>query len=215
MEFVNAVSDPKKRDIMPHYIDACEMPTIASMLYEDDAQIPVTQERWLAITHSVPHQVEEFQNKIKCDLLNLLEKPRQHWYLPPAKKVIQDQQAQNTSDNDDFNILEAASSLFVCDQYGCKKPVGYRVLFDHSHLNGLKWSSVIASIQHEAAIKPTVMMVLKALDLPDDTSLTAMEAMDGRLTCLCGHPDFLNPLTFTSLVICLSYIAPYFKFHWM
>jgi hypothetical protein len=43
-------------------------------------------------------------------------------------------------------------------------------------------------------------MVLKALDLPDDTSLTAMEAMDGRLICLCGHPDFLKPLTFTSLV---------------
>jgi hypothetical protein len=138
MEFVDAVSDPNKRDFMPHHIDACEMPAIASMLYEDGAQIPVTQERWLAITLSVPHQVEDFQNKVKRDLLNLLKNPSQpstHWYLPLAKEVIQDQPAHNAGDDDDFSILDAASSLFVCGH--CKEPVGYPDLFDHRHLNGL------------------------------------------------------------------------------
>jgi hypothetical protein len=90
--------------------------------------------------------------------------------------------------------------MFLCDTFNCKKPVGYPALFDHCHLNGLKWSNVLSAVGHDIDMKPTVLMLLKALELPDDMSLAAMEDMDGRLICLCGHPDFRKPLTFSSMV---------------
>jgi len=52
-ELVDAMPDAKERCLMPNINDAWVLSTVANMLAEDDAQIPVTKERFLGRLDSV------------------------------------------------------------------------------------------------------------------------------------------------------------------
>jgi hypothetical protein len=187
-EFLAAISDPAKRSLMPSHADACNLPVINTMLFEDKARIPVTEQRWLAIVDLILAQVEQFQANVKRALIKCLKTKSEDWYWHDA------------DENSDFAILEKPSSLFTCSMRVCNELIGYPAIFRHAHMWDLMWSHVAARLYHEPRIEHTVNMVLQLLQLPGDTSLAAMEGLDGRLVCLCGHPKFRKTMAFGSLV---------------
>lgn len=188
-EYLAAISDPTKRSLMPIYADAYNLPLIKTMLFEDKAQIPVTEQRWLAIVDLIPAQVEEFQANVKHDLIECLKMKSAGW-----------RPAVDTDENVDFAVLDKPSSLFTCRSSRCYELIGYPAIFRHIHMRDLIWPHIRGGLYHEPEIEHTVNRVLKLLQLPGDTSLAAMERFDGCLVCLCGHPKFRKTMTFTSLV---------------
>jgi hypothetical protein len=202
---------------MLHHSDGCDLPTIAAMLYEDNATIPVTEERLLAVLDSVMSAVKLSHMDMKHALIKQLKNAKRfatHWLVPPEWKAeAEDITVKETDDADDFNVLDKASSLFRCDTDDCKDLFGHTTIFDHCHFRSMKWVHILPRLQHEAEADPVVRMVLKALKLPEDTSLAAVEQLNGRLMCLCGHPDFRKPITFGLLVcsaLSLTASRPFF-----
>jgi hypothetical protein len=176
---------------MPIHVDAYDLPIVKAMLNEDEARFPVTEQRWLAIVDLIPVQVGEFQANVKHALIRCLRSTSRHWRWDAD---------ENPDFAPDLAILEKPSSLFTCTNYGCQELIGYPAIFTHIHMRNLMWSQVAGRLYHETEVKHTVNMVLEILRLPGDTSLTAMEELDGRLVCLCGHPNFRKSMTFKSLV---------------
>lgn len=202
---VAAIPDPVERSLMPNSVDACNMPPIKAMLSEGNAQIPISKERWLAIIGLIPSEVEKFQAEVKRTLADHLKTKGPQIYV----REIQ----EDASDDCDLSVLAKATTLFTCQYDRCNEPIGYPGIFSHIHLNGLTWSRIIDLLLYEDAVEPTVEMVLKVLGLPEDTSLAAMEELDGRLMCLCGHPRFREPMSFKSLVRGgLVFHLPYLNF---
>jgi len=192
-----SIPDQEQRRLMPRHSDVYDLPAIAAMLYEDHATIPVTEERWLAVVDSVDSQVKMWQAEVRHDLLLLLKSAKNlppHWFLTPALKP---QAVDVTGDEVDFSVIDKASSLFRCGTYGCKDLFGHAAIFDHRHFHNRKWVDILSRLQCEAGTELVVAAVLKNLNLPEDTSLAAMEQLNGRLICLCGHR---NSTTFGELV---------------
>lgn len=209
-EFLTSMPNQEQRRLMSLHSDACDLPAIAAMLYEDNATIPVTEERWLAIVDSVEFQVTMRQAGVWHDLRQCLKKPKKHWLAAPEWKTETDDiTGEESDDDDDFTVLEKASSLFRCDK--CYSNLfGHAAIFDHLHFRGKKWVDILPWLRHEAGTELVVTTVLRALKLPEDTPLAAMEQLNGRLMCLCGHPDFQNPTTFGDLV-CLVLMLVVFR----
>jgi hypothetical protein len=200
-EFVNSISDPEQRRFMPNYSEASDLPSIVAMLRENDATIPVTKERWLGIVNSVQSEVKVFQADVLRDIMKSLKGSKQQATdsLAPLKQKTDARDVTEDEDND-FGVLERASSLFRCDLPECRDLFGYSAIFGHRHFRHLKWVFVFRALQHLDEAGPVVKMILRALNLPEDTSLAAMEQLNSRFMCLCGHPKFQKPMTFDSLV---------------
>ena len=201
--------DPMPRRLMPHHPEACDLPTIAAMLYEDNATVPVTEERWLTIANSV---ISDMKVDIRPDLVKRLERAKTqaaHLLGPLQRKTeAESTKAEEGDHGDYFSVLDRASSLFRCDTYGCKELFGHAAIFNHHHFRNMRWVHILPRLQYEVAAEPVVYAVLKALRLPEDTPLAVVEQLNGQLVCLCGHPDFRKPLTFRSLV-CSILIHPH------
>lgn len=207
-EFLAAISDPVKRDLMPTHADACDFPVINAMLYEDKAQIPVTEERWSAVVSLIPAWVKEFQANVKNDLIKCLKIKTREW------RQCTPESTNDADENSDFNaIVDKPSSLFTCNLRNSEELIGYSTILRHMHMHNLTWSYVSVRIYHEPQIEHTVNMVLKLLRLPGDTTLSAMEKLDERLVCLCGHPEFRINMTFGSLVRSNTFFIPHPRLH--
>lgn len=196
-EMVTSITDSQERMLMPHHDDACELPSVAAMLLEDDARIPVTEERWLAIVHTIPSQVADFQDKVKRDFVRRLKAvPKMNqWY---SNQV--DSKSDDNVEDGDFSILEKASSFLKCNNYECEERLTYPACLTHSHISDYKWSIALSRLRRDEPTESTFKLLLDHLKLPEDASHAEVEALNGRLVCLCGNPKIRNPMSFWEMV---------------
>jgi hypothetical protein len=194
-EFVEGTPDTQDRWLMPNFEDACDLPTIEDMLMDDDVQIPVTKEIFLAKLDSILSDVAHFQKTVKRDLVKLLMPNK---YVSDTSNPI----AGDVDGDVDFTILDDASSLFSCPTWRCNKLIGFPAIFAHEHVQKVEshWHVVQHAMKPDSTVGPTVSEVLKIFGIPKGTHVAALEELNGRCVCLCGHPEFRAPMDFGSLV---------------
>jgi hypothetical protein len=103
----------------------------------------------------------------------------------------------------DISILDRASTLFTCcDSWGCKTLLPYPDIFEHEHVKELATLSpyTLCFLQPEAPVMSMAILLLKCLGLSEDTPSMALVELKGRFVCLCGHPRYLKPMDFGTLV---------------
>jgi hypothetical protein len=194
-ELVTGLPDAQEQCLMPNFIDACELPTVADMLVDDHVHIPVTEERFLAKLDSILSDVAEFRRKVKIDLVKLL--------MPATHPLVTtDSTVDDVEQDVDFTILDNVSSLFRCPAWNCRTLIGFPAIFAHEHVKeyNTRWPILRDRMRPDKDVGPTVLEVLKILGIHDGTPVAALEDLDGRFVCMCGHPKFQAPMTFGSLV---------------
>lgn len=199
---VQAIQDPIERSLMPDVDDACALPHIAEMLNEDEARIPVTEERWLAIVDTLPDALAHYQKKVKRHVVErLINMAPSHWYNPYNN--VPDISNDCTDYDDDFHLLDKAKSVFVCSssEYTlCNAVLTYPTLLSHEHLVGLPLKRAMAMLSRTPEVEAATAVLLKTLGLPEDASRKTLDEMNGRLQCLCGHPKSSKPMDANELV---------------
>jgi hypothetical protein len=197
-EFVISHSwDVEKSWAKPTFVDACELPVINKMLAEDEWTIQVTAERWQAVVRSMPDELIKFADQIMRDVVKLLKAVNSETNSPNDIATAVDNEEVDPS------IFGWASSLLSCGVSGCKNLLTFPEILQEEHLTpcpNLKWSDLFSSLRHEPEVFRTVSLVLKTLELPDDTPLVAFDAFDRKLICMCDNPKFRGPVDFRSLV---------------
>jgi hypothetical protein len=181
--------DTQEKSPMPRLVDVYHLLTIEDMIAEDDAQISVTKERFLARPEAIHSDIAEFQRTVRRDFVKL---------LTPATDVLG---AVGDADQDmDFDLLQRASSLFRCP-YACRSLLPFSALFTHNHVknSSYSWSQLKHRVRPNM-VTQTVLAVLNIFGVPENATVTALGGLDGKCVCLCGHPDFRTPMTFSSLV---------------
>jgi hypothetical protein len=174
------------------------------MLAEDESAIQVTAERWQAVVGSVPDNLNEFANQVTRDVVRLLKVVNSDTNSADVDTAIVD----DTPHVADPSIFERASSLLSCGVSGCKNLLTFPAILQEEHVtpyhnfdfHDRKWSDLLSRLKHEPEVFRTVSVVLKTLELPDDTCLTAFDAFDRKFMCLCGNPQYQKPMDFQSLV---------------
>jgi len=179
---------------MPTFFDACELPTIAAMLLDNDAHTTITEERFLTQKEVILTDIIGYQIKIKRELVKR---------FLSQKAVGMDKQSTTASiENEemDLSILDRATTLFGC--WFCKTLLPYPDIFEHHHVKEFTAFSpaILFRLQPRANVEPTAVLLLNALGLPEDTSVAALDDVNGQLICNCGHPAFRKPIDFGTLV---------------
>jgi hypothetical protein len=191
------ISDAKEIDVIPTFSDARELPAVAELLADDDANTIVTEERFLAKKDAILADIPGYQTRIKRELIKVIS-------VPVIITSTQDPIAQSSDEEPDFSILTHASTLFRCPgSWSCKVLLPYPDIFFHDHVApqlGTFVSYSLSRLRPIPAVKPMAIQILKALDLAEDTPASALNDLNGRFVCLCGHPNFLKPMDFGSLV---------------
>jgi hypothetical protein len=167
------------------------------MLAEDESDVQVTAERWLAVVASVPDEMKKFADRVMHDVVRLL-------------KVVNSETDPTTFNNEDMDpsIFEWASSLLSCGSSGCKNLLTFPEILQEEHVTPYqnfnfrdrKWPDLLSRLRHEPEVFRTVSLVLKILELPEDTPLAPFDAWDRKFICLCGNPRFRGSMDFRSLV---------------
>lgn len=185
-----------ERPFMPHFDDICDLPAIATMLSENDATIPVTEERWLSVAESILSQLSDFRLQVQRDLTEKLKVP-----------------SHPNGYAEDLSIVSFATSMLKCSR--CDAGLTYPTMFEHYHFRkihfpsnlAVRWSRMQAMLILDYELQSTAKLVLNDLALPDDTPHAALESLSRRFICLCGHPDFQKPMSFASLVSFITLIS--------
>jgi hypothetical protein len=194
--FIADIRTSQAREVMPTFFDASELPTIAAMMLDNDAHTTITEERFLAQTEAILADIIEYQIKIKRELVKRF--PSQE----TASTDKQNATAGIENEEVDLSILDRATTLFKCSNSWCKTFLPYPDIFEHEHVQEFMGFSPAAlfRLQPNANVEPTAVLLLNALGLPVDTSVAALNDMNGRLICNCGHPTYRNPMDFGTLV---------------
>lgn len=192
--------DSEKPWALPRFVDACDLPVIDKMLAEDESSIQVTAERWLAVVASVPDEIKKFADRVTHDMVRLLN----------AVNSETNKYGPTTFNNEevDLTIFERATSLLSCGRSDCKNLLTFPEILQEEHVTPYqnfnfqdrKWPDLLSRLRHSPEVFRTVSLVLKTLELPDDTPLALFDAWDRKFICLCGNPQFRSYMDFKSLV---------------
>jgi len=191
---VTEISSTQEQIVIPPFVDARELPTVAEMLAEDNAHKTVTEERFLAIKDAILVDVFEYQTRLKHRLVQ---------YIISTVDISVAAQDSKTEEMD-LSILARASTLFRCPgSWTCKALLPYPDIFFHQHVRDTLKTFVsygLSRLRPPIKVTPTAIQILKALGLPEDTPAIALNDLNGRFMCLCGHPDFQKPVDFGKIV---------------
>jgi len=190
------VTTIQKGDLAPMFFDACEFPAVSTMLVEDDAHTTVTEERLLVRKEAILADIAQYQTRIKSELVKL-------YMSQPTNGGTGHQNATAGSEGEevDLSILHRATTLFKCFSWTCDTFLPYPAIFEHEHVKQYRCaSSILDRLKSEASVRPTAILLLKHLGFPEDTLATDLDDLNGRLACLCGHPDYQKPVDFGAMV---------------
>lgn len=179
---------------LPTFSDACNLPTVVGMLADNDAYTTVTEERFLSREDAIISDIAEYQTNIKRELVKLLVERRM---------IDVDTQDGSNTEEVNLSVLDRATTLFKCCRiFDCRTLLPYPDIFEHAHVKELTtFSGRIWNLQPAGLdIKSTIVVLLKALGLPEYAPATAIDDLNGRLVCLCGHPRYRKPMDFGALV---------------
>jgi hypothetical protein len=193
-DFVVSELDVEDRAGMPHWPDAQQLPSLARLLKNHrDSDMEDTPEFWTTLFDSVFVEAQAFKHRVQKDLLSLITMSTR-------------EESQNGSNTVNVPAYELGpSSLFLCGV--CSSPytgahqryLGYDQILDHYHQHHpfLPWKP---KVKYQPRASQTAALLLKALDLPSSVPQEDVDALDGRLVCLCGHPGYRDTMSFENLV---------------
>ena len=168
------------RRTMPVFWSAILLPSIANMLSENEATIPVTSERWESIRDEVSADVEKFRLRTQKALVKLLRSP--------SNEAEDDGCDCGEPEPEDFNILSRAAALFRCTSWPCEEILFYPSILRHEHVLTGNPNSDTPFFNISASASASAARLLELLGLPEDTSRRDMIAMHYRFVCTCEHP---------------------------
>ncbi|KAF7986734.1 hypothetical protein HWV62_20294 [Athelia sp. TMB] len=185
--------------IIPNYRDVCDFSPVQKVLFADEGHTPLTEERWNSIVECLPEQIEAFRKQVQYTLLNRLESTRAH---RPHLGQESELDGPVPSGMLDTTPLNHASGLFICESWtGCGKVLGgVAAIATHQDFDGMRWSTICATLRGVPEAKSAVTTVLKAVGLPEDTCLETVQDLGDTFLCLCGNPEHRDPMSFTSLM---------------
>ncbi|KAF7986740.1 hypothetical protein HWV62_20306 [Athelia sp. TMB] len=192
------MGEQDRPNIMPHYLDVAEFAPIKNVLYENEAREPFTQSRWDTVIECLPTEIDTFRTKVIYTLTKRLEADKPNGLGWEKTFVLQSPDLEEAADH---VVLERASTLFRCFHYACRETLpGITGILEHEHLNKSAWNHICGKLGGIPHSKAAVQMILKTLQLPENSTFEAVCAYDGNLVCLCGHPQHREPKTFLELV---------------
>jgi hypothetical protein len=182
------------------------------LLGEDQAQTPVTEERFSPIMEELTTQIQRFIAGLKTYLIRTLDRKGQDWDLDfdcEWGEVDQFKTALNNPMSASQLLIEEprlyqADALFTCGQLlsrgiawasifgvirNCNKLMTVEELIHHrntSHATSL-WEGCAAKCN--PLVVEQIKAILKGLDLPEDTKLFDLVQLGDRFQCQCGHPS--------------------------
>ena len=176
-------------DVLTTYMQLFASNEVKNMLDEDDASIPVTRERFDAVVPGVLKKQSEknyvrLMDALRCALHpELSEDEAKLQPLPSLDSVIALFPCTNCSDypvENNYTLKELCQHM--------KK--------DHLQGEGMRfWQG--APLKLGRIHLDIVRRALTMLGLPEDTRY---QDISGRVVCLCGKPDFKQPVSFSALV---------------
>jgi hypothetical protein len=183
---------------MPSFLELLKFPFIIQLLAEDDYGIPITTERFQSVVDNLEATIQDISRLALNELARLVRTDMEETGLSPP--------------SDDQVLLDMATSLFKCGY--CTQFFDFANILHHTqgHIrNGVGPQYSVFSIQTLKFNLPAVPRtssvagrVLDILGIPRDSTHEAIKHYqnknDKRLVCLCGHPFFGNPATFSELV---------------
>lgn len=178
---LGSTESQQNRVLIPNLPDAVELPAVQAMLCEDGGRLPITAERWESVAEIVLNEAAEFTNRVKDDCLILM------------KSIELDEWC--SSDELDWTLLDTPAALFTYKG----NLYSFAALFQ-CFTRSRRWSSIVPHISYNPLVSRVTNLVIKALDLPGDTTVDSLKVFDGRLMCLCGNPALGAPMNFSCLV---------------
>jgi hypothetical protein len=168
-------------------------PAFQEMVEEEDATLPVTQERWNAIKDKAEIQLRQLTGKIYRDVL----KRTKEGSLPFSYGLYMGNPFASPSwsedrEDEDTSAIKFASTVVKCA--GCHKVLFGARAIHHTYecnSNCLQWLSIRRSVKVAQA-------VLRAVGMEEDAPVEDVESLE--FNCTCGHPDFKLPMSFEKLV---------------
>ena len=191
--------NPLDRATMPHWPEARTLPSIAGVLSRHQQDISTTPGRpfWDSLFKTAQSETTLYSTAVKKALVRLLK------YASPNP-------FSSSANMDD--ILNHARSVFQCKNDLCGHPsarsFNYPDILSHITQSSLQFSWSRDWVECDPGVMKIIFLMLKNLNLPVDTSRSAIQDLDGKLICLCGHPDHLKPTSFHKLVSTLLVLRP-------
>lgn len=180
-------------DLLPPYPELMMLKAYKEMIDEDEANVPITRERFDAV---VPAILKQYSAKM----------------LPTFVKALQRALHPEASDEDIDTLpapdLESALAMFPC-RY-CEEflvDVNYTLSDLKEHMKEVHLQPSEMNFWTSKGLGPDrfhvddIRQLLKMLGLPESTRY---QDISGRVVCLCGKHGFEQPVSFSTLVSCKS-----------
>ena len=175
-------------DVLTTYVQLFKSEEVEDMLGEDDSSIPVTRERFDAV---VPAVLKKQSEKNYLRLMDAL------------RCALHPESSEDEAKLQPLPSLDSVIAMFPCTN--CDYPAGSNYtlgeLCQHMRKDHLRRADMYSWLEESRRLGRihlgTVRQVLTMLGLPEDTRY---QDISGRVVCLCGKPDFNQPVSFSALV---------------
>ncbi|OBZ73144.1 hypothetical protein A0H81_06913 [Grifola frondosa] len=181
------IIDPSNSAIVPNETDFLLLPSISTFTSRNQVYLASTHDRFMAYHDSIMKDIAQFRLTVKRDLVAILR----------ADPLFgREEHPESELDA----VLSRPSSLFGCflciNNFGMST-VGYPAIYHHWMIahSDRSWSAEVSlspenPISHIFTQSTSANTMVKALHLPEDTSIIVLDDMvrTGRLACQCGDP---------------------------
>ncbi len=191
------------------YADFLELPIVKELMEENDYRMPLTSERWLRITNSLPDALAAFRSMIES---HCVEKIKEAVLQASGidgfndDKLIWERDAEEDQDRIPTCLLAATALFRRGNQCYNKTLDAYTEILrlrsetlHRAYLNGVLWSA--EKFESSRVIVTTASKLLAHLKLPKDTTMAYMLACGCDFRCLrCSPRSGQRSMTWADLV---------------
>jgi hypothetical protein len=184
---------------MPHWPEARKLPSIANILERYWEDLPSDLAFWPSVFSGAVIDAEKYRTTVKKDLIKLLR--RVNPWLFPSKKSPDD-------------LLNSAACVFQCANVQCRRNpwashctriYGYPEILQHMFTRDFHGSWSLDEVECDKEIAKIVSLMLESLNIAVDSPRSIVKGLNSEsFMCLCGHPNYLQPISFYALVSDLS-----------
>jgi hypothetical protein len=180
---------------MPHWPEARKLPSIANILERYWEDLPGDFAFWPSVFSAAVIETEQYRTTVKKDLIKLLR--RANPWLFPSKKSPDD-------------LLSSASCVFQCANAECRRTpracncnriYGYPEILQHMFIRDFRNSWSLDGVECDKETARIVSLMLESLNIAVDAPRSTIKDLNSKsFLCLCGHPSYLQPISFYALV---------------
>lgn len=178
--------------ILPTLVDLLQSSFLTPFLEQNDAHDKVTEER----VQEISNELSAFAKNFDTDLRRMF-----------VEEVIGPLDPDSAADGGRDGVLEFACTILQCRVSCCLElnaQMGHLAAFPAmvEHINTVHsgrfrhWKQIL---RYQQAASNLAERVLESLGLSKNTTVDELQEL-GKIVCLCGKPDFVQPTTLVQLV---------------